>query len=115
MKKQSFFIAILCVCISFCLYQKVNANQNLEAISSLTLEDVEILADNELSTGDCESRLVNSWTENLASSGATAIVNEYECVMSGRGSCYEGRIYDYYTSGSVIMGSEQKGSIHHCI
>lgn len=99
----------------FLSLSKINTNQNLTAISSLTLEEVESLADNELSTGDCDSRLVNSWTENLASSGATAIVNEYECVMSGWGSCYEGRIYDYYTSSSVIMGSEQKGSIHQCI
>lgn len=99
----------------FLSLSKINTNQNLTAISSLTLEEVESLADNELSTGDCDSRLVNSWTENLASSGATAIVNENECVMSGWGSCYEGRIYDYYTSSSVIMGSEQKGSIHQCI
>lgn len=115
MKKQSFFIAILCACISFCLYQKVNTNQNLAAISSLTLEEVESLADNELSTGDCESRLIDTWTEHLATSGAYATVHEYKCYMSGAGTCFQGKLYEYYTSSSAMMGTETKGSTLMCL
>lgn len=77
MKKRLLFIVILCISVSYCIFQKANANQYLSVITTLTLEEAESLADNELSTGDCESRLMDTWTEHL-SSGAYAIVHEYK-------------------------------------
>ena len=115
MKRRLLIIAILCISISYCIFQKANANQYLSVITALTLEETESLADNELSTGDCESRLMETWTEHLASSGAFAIVHEYKCFMSGTGTCFEGKLYDYYSSGSIMMGTELKGSTMKCI
>ena len=115
MKKRTLFIPILCLCISYFLYQKANATQYLKVITDLTLENVESMANNELSNGDCESRLVDTWTEYLATSGTFAIVHEYKCFMSDGGTCFQGKIYDYYTSTSVIIGSEPKGSTLMCI
>ena len=114
MKKRLLFIVILCISVSYCIFQKANANQYLSVITTLTLEEAVSLADNELSTGDCESRLMDTWTEHL-SSGAYAIVHEYKCFMSGTGKCFEGKLYDYYSSGSIMLVSESKGSTIMCI
>lgn len=113
MKKQVLFLMSFCVCVSYCCYQKVNAAQNLKALSDVTLGGVEAMANGETS-GACGSSLLNT-TREVLSSGACAIVNEYECAGSSNGSCFVGKIYDYYDSKGNLLGSENKGSTMYCV